>query len=98
MALLLEDKVVAITGAGRGIGFGEALEVARQGGKVVINEFVAYVDLSQHLEQLERHSQIVATYALSGFANFASIAEWLAAIFFLVACVDLYRRVANSKK
>ena len=44
------------------------------GEKVVVNEFVAYVDLSQHLEQLERHSQIVATYALSGFANFASIA------------------------
>ncbi len=44
------------------------------GEKVVINEFVAYVDLSQHLEQLQRHSQLVATYALSGFANFSSIA------------------------
>jgi CNT family concentrative nucleoside transporter len=44
------------------------------GEKVVINEFVAYVDLSSHLEQLQRHSQVVATYALSGFANFASIA------------------------
>jgi NAD(P)-dependent dehydrogenase (short-subunit alcohol dehydrogenase family) len=39
VALLLENKVVAITGAGRGIGLGEALEVARQGGKVVVNEF-----------------------------------------------------------
>jgi CNT family concentrative nucleoside transporter len=44
------------------------------GEKIVINEFVAYVDLSQHLEQLQRHTQIVATYALSGFANFSSIA------------------------
>ncbi len=44
------------------------------GEKVVLNEFVAYVDLSQHLGQLQRHSQVVATYALCGFANFSSIA------------------------
>jgi putative OPT family oligopeptide transporter len=30
--------------------------------------------------------------------NFATAGEWLAAIFFLIACVDLYRRVARSKK
>jgi NAD(P)-dependent dehydrogenase (short-subunit alcohol dehydrogenase family) len=36
---LLEGKVVAVTGAGRGIGLGEALEIARQGGRVVLNEF-----------------------------------------------------------
>jgi concentrative nucleoside transporter, CNT family len=44
------------------------------GEKVVINEFVAYVDLSRHLGQLTEHSQLIATYALAGFANFASIA------------------------
>src|SRR5829696_1505021 len=36
---LLEDKVVVVTGAGRGIGRGEALECARQGAAVVLNEF-----------------------------------------------------------
>ena len=30
--------------------------------------------------------------------SFAPIAEWLAAIFFVIACADLYRRVVNSKK
>ena len=30
--------------------------------------------------------------------SFAPIAEWLAAIFFLIACADLYRRVVASKK
>jgi CNT family concentrative nucleoside transporter len=44
------------------------------GEKVVINEFVAYVDLSRHLPELAEHSRVVATYALCGFANFASIA------------------------
>lgn len=36
---LLEDKVVVVTGAGRGIGRGEALECVRQGAAVVLNEF-----------------------------------------------------------
>ncbi|HEY6893444.1 MAG TPA: nucleoside transporter C-terminal domain-containing protein, partial [Rhodanobacteraceae bacterium] len=44
------------------------------GEKVVINEFVAYVDMSKHLGQLTRQSQLIATYALCGFANFSSIA------------------------
>jgi CNT family concentrative nucleoside transporter len=44
------------------------------GEKVVINEFVAYIDLSKHLPQLEKQSQLIATYALCGFANFSSIA------------------------
>src|ERR1700761_9462852 len=44
------------------------------GEKVVINEFVAYVDLSKHLGQMTKESQLIATYALCGFANFSSIA------------------------
>lgn len=38
---LLEDRVVVVTGAGRGIGRGEALEVARRGAAVVVNELDA---------------------------------------------------------
>ncbi len=44
------------------------------GEKVVINEFVAYVDLSRHLAALTERSRVIATYALCGFANFSSIA------------------------
>jgi NAD(P)-dependent dehydrogenase (short-subunit alcohol dehydrogenase family) len=36
---LLEGKVVVVTGAGRGIGRGEALEISRQGAAVVVAEF-----------------------------------------------------------
>jgi CNT family concentrative nucleoside transporter len=44
------------------------------GEKIVINEFVAYVDLSKHVGDLSEHSRVIATYALCGFANFSSIA------------------------
>jgi NAD(P)-dependent dehydrogenase (short-subunit alcohol dehydrogenase family) len=35
---LMEDKVAIVTGAGRGIGRGEAIELARQGAAVVVGE------------------------------------------------------------
>ncbi|MFZ2235023.1 MAG: nucleoside transporter C-terminal domain-containing protein, partial [Dokdonella sp.] len=44
------------------------------GQKVVINEFVAYVDLAKNLPLLQEKSALIATYALCGFANFSSIA------------------------
>ena len=35
---LMDDKVAIVTGAGRGIGRGEAIELARQGAAVVVGE------------------------------------------------------------
>ncbi|MCC5863177.1 MAG: NupC/NupG family nucleoside CNT transporter [Gammaproteobacteria bacterium] len=44
------------------------------GQKVVANEFVAYVQLAQVADSLSERGLLIATYALCGFANFASIA------------------------
>jgi len=54
------------------------------GEKVVINEFVAYVDMSKHLSQLTQQSQLIATYALCGFANLGSIGMQIGGIGALV--------------
>lgn len=44
------------------------------GKKLIINEFVAYLDLQQMIPQLKERSIVISTYALCGFANFSSIA------------------------
>jgi concentrative nucleoside transporter, CNT family len=60
-----------------GVSWAEALQVGSLlGQKMVINEFVAYLSLSEMVAEglLSEKSIIVATYALCGFANFSSIA------------------------
>ena len=44
MGFICDGRVAVITGAGRGIGRGHALELARQGAKVVVNDIGAELD------------------------------------------------------
>lgn len=48
------------------------------GEKVVLNEFVAYIHLGAAQTKLSPHTVSVVTFALCGFANFASIAIQMA--------------------
>lgn len=61
-----------------GVPWGDAGTVGSLlGVKTVVNEFVAYLQLSSLLQGgggLEPRSVVIAVYALSGFANFSSIA------------------------
>jgi concentrative nucleoside transporter, CNT family len=44
------------------------------GTRLVLNEFVAFIDLAKIKAGLDPRSFVIATYALCGFANFSSIA------------------------
>ncbi|MHC4777836.1 MAG: NupC/NupG family nucleoside CNT transporter [Planctomycetota bacterium] len=57
-----------------GVPFSEADIVGRLlGEKIVLTEFIAYINLSAVRGELSDRSAIIASYALCGFANFASI-------------------------
>ncbi|KJY87481.1 transporter [Vibrio neptunius] len=44
------------------------------GNKVVVNEFVAFIQLMEVKSQLSDHSQAIVTFALCGFANISTMA------------------------
>ena len=70
-------QVFRIFAFAMGVEWSQTLQVGSLlGQKMVINEFVAYVDLSQMKAAglLDEKSIRIATYALCGFANFSSIA------------------------
>jgi CNT family concentrative nucleoside transporter len=47
---------------------------ALMGTKTVLNELIAYIDMSRLTpEQLSERSRVLMTYALCGFANFGSL-------------------------
>jgi CNT family concentrative nucleoside transporter len=58
-----------------GIPAGEVATAANlMGTKVVLNEFIAYVDLAKlPADQIGDHSRLVMTYTMCGFANFGSL-------------------------
>jgi CNT family concentrative nucleoside transporter len=70
-----------------GVPVKESLSVGSlMGTKMVINEFVAYTDLSPMIAQglLSAKSVVIASFALCGFANFSSVAIQLGGIGVLI--------------
>jgi concentrative nucleoside transporter, CNT family len=68
-----------------GVPWQDANLVARlMGEKIVINEFLAYTDLSTILKSgtahLSKQAETIATFALCGFANFSSVAMQIGGI------------------
>jgi CNT family concentrative nucleoside transporter len=58
-----------------GVPWGDSIQVGNLlGTRMVLNEFVAFVQLGEVGATLNPKSVVIATYALCGFANFSSIA------------------------
>ncbi|MDV5170271.1 NupC/NupG family nucleoside CNT transporter [Photobacterium rosenbergii] len=58
-----------------GVPWNEALVAGSLiGSKVVVNEFVAFIQMMEVKEQLSEHSQAIVTFALCGFANVSTMA------------------------
>ncbi|BDB23943.1 SDR family NAD(P)-dependent oxidoreductase [Cupriavidus sp. P-10] len=91
MSQLCRDRVVVITGAGRGIGRKYALEFARQGAKVVVNDLGGRGDGSGAASGPAQ--EVVAEIRAAGgeaIANFDDVADWAGAERMIRAAIDTF--------
>ena len=90
MSRLLEGRVAIVTGAGRGIGRAHALELARQGAKVVVNDFG--VSLAGEKADSPADEVVAEIEALGGeaVANGADVADFEQAASMVQQAIDTF--------
>jgi NAD(P)-dependent dehydrogenase (short-subunit alcohol dehydrogenase family) len=90
MSRLLEGRVAIVTGAGRGIGRAHALELARHGAKVVVNDYG--VSLAGDKEDSPAHDVVAEIEAMGGEAvvNGADVADFEQAAALVQQAIDTF--------
>ena len=90
MSQLLEGRVAVVTGSGRGIGRAHALELARQGAAVVVNDFG--VSLSGEKTDSPAHEVVAEIEAMGGRAvvNGADVADFEQAGVMVQQAIDTF--------
>lgn len=87
---ILEGRIAIVTGAGRGIGRAHALELARHGAKVLVNDFG--VSLAGEREESPADSVVAEIQALGGeaVANGADVADFSQAEAMVQQAIDTF--------
>ncbi|HSS11209.1 MAG TPA: SDR family oxidoreductase [Acidimicrobiales bacterium] len=94
MDRLCEGRVVIVTGAGRGIGRGEAIEFARHGAKVVVNDLGTKVDGTEPTSTVAQEvAQEIRELGGEAIANADDIADWEGARRVVQTAIDSFGRL-----
>jgi NAD(P)-dependent dehydrogenase (short-subunit alcohol dehydrogenase family) len=90
-----DGRVAIVTGAGRGIGREEALLLAAEGGKVVVNDLGAEVDGSggRHSEVAEEVAAEIRAQGGEAVANADDIADWEGAQRLVNTAIETFGRL-----
>ena len=73
MTIRFDDKVAIVTGAGGGIGKQHALELAKRGAKVVVNDLGGSVDGSGASDAAEEVVELIKSDGGEAISNGASV-------------------------
>ena len=84
MTIRFDDKVAVVTGAGGGIGKEHAIELAKRGAKVVVNDLGGSVDGSGASNAANEVVELIKSEGGEAIANGASVTD-LAAVKAMVA-------------
>lgn len=88
---ICEGRVAIVTGAGRGIGRGEAIELARQGAKVVVNDIGANPDGSDTSEgPASEVAAEIRSFGGEAIANTDDISTWAGAERLIQSAIDAF--------
>jgi NAD(P)-dependent dehydrogenase (short-subunit alcohol dehydrogenase family) len=91
---LLEGKVAVVTGAGRGIGREEALLLAKQGAKVVVNDLGGHFDgTGQSRSPAEDVVKEIRSAGGEAVANFESVSDFKSAKRIIECAIDNFGKV-----
>ena len=94
MQALLEGKVIVVTGAGAGVGKGIAIEAARQGARVIVNDLGVAMDGSgASAGPAQQTVNEILAFGGTASANTQSVADWKSAQSIIIQALDLFGKI-----